>query len=345
LQAGPARAQDEVVLALAGRGGAARAGLLDWAAGQLPEVERLRRWRLALAEPTMDGAQGWLAELLGRSEWQAEQRILRGLEGAGAGQSMRAVARGLTAKDADLHSQAVEALDTIGDRRVARGLIRLLEPGEGSGRPLSRAEALAELAGHPRPWFRALALRLLMQAVRREWSEIARRVTQDDDPIVREAARWDGGPGDGGDMIETSATLGVVDRVLFLREVPLFRLLEPEDLERIAAVAVERIYHEGEFICREGDPGEELFVLVEGSVEVKKNIDGDDRIVRRHSTGEHFGELAILREQPRSASVQAVTGVRTLVLDGRALRGMLIERPQVCLAMLESLAERMSTVG
>ena len=146
-------------------------------------------------------------------------------------------------------------------------------------------------------------------------------------------------------MIETSPTLGVVERVLFLREVPIFRRLEPEDLERIGALAGERIYHQSEFLCREGDPGEELFVLVEGSVEVGKQAEGAARILRTLTTGDHLGELAILRKQPRSASVRASSSVRALVLGSEALRSILTERPEVCLAMLESMAERMSTLG
>jgi CRP-like cAMP-binding protein len=146
-------------------------------------------------------------------------------------------------------------------------------------------------------------------------------------------------------MIETSATLGVVDRVLFLREVPIFRRLEPEDLERISALAGERIYRESEFLCREGEPGEELFVLVEGSVQVGKQAEGATRILRTLTTGDHLGELAILRKQPRSASIWATSSVRALVLGSDALRSILTERPEVCLAMLESMAERMSTLG
>jgi len=376
LGAGTPRAQSEVVSALAGRGSAARAALIDWAAGQIPEAERLRRWRSALSDsPVPHGsppgprglppglpskaagtprglppgfsskAARWLGELLGRYEWMTEQRILGGLASAGSPQAMEAVARGLLSEDADLRSQAVEALDTVGERRVTRGLLRLLEADYSTGRPASVVEVLHEVARHPRPWFRALALRASTDILRDEWFKVAQLAAADDDPIVRQAAQLDGSPGPGGDMIETSPTLGVVERVLFLREVPIFGRLEPEDLERIGALAGERIYHAGEFLCREGDPGEELFVLVEGSVEVEKETEGATRTLRTLATGDHLGELAILRNQPRSASVRALSSVRALVLESESLRSILTERPEVCLAMLESLAERMSTLG
>ena len=359
LRAGTPRAQDEAVLALAGRGGATRAGLVDWAARQIPEAERLRRWRSALAErapsstavstdetrpSSASKALVWLIELLGRDEWRTEQRILQGLASAGSPQAMDAVARGLLSKDADLRSQAVEALDTVGDRRVTRGMLRLLDADETASRPGSAVLALSQVARHPRPWFRSLARRASAEIRRDEWFQVDTSAGADD-PIVRQAAQLDGAPGHGGDMIETSPTLGVVERVLFLREVPIFRRLEPEDLERICALAGERIYHESEFLCREGDPGEELFVLAEGSVEVTKQAEGATRILRTLAAGDHLGELAILRKQPRSASVRATSSVRALVLGSETLRSILAERPEVCLAMLESMAEQMSTLG
>ena len=144
--------------------------------------------------------------------------------------------------------------------------------------------------------------------------------------------------------METGQTLGIVERVLFLREVPIFRLLEPEDLEQIAGLARERLHLVGEFLCREGELGDELFVLVEGEVEVSKQVDGAPHVLRTLRSGEHLGELAILREQPRSANVHALIDTRTLVLGGEALRSILEDRPQVGLAMLASLAERMSSL-
>jgi CRP-like cAMP-binding protein len=145
--------------------------------------------------------------------------------------------------------------------------------------------------------------------------------------------------------METGQTLGIVERVLFLREVSIFRLLEPEDLEQIADLAQERLYPVGEYLCREGELGDELFVLVEGQVEVSKQVDGAPHLLRILRSGEHLGELAILREQPRSASVRALIDARTLVLGGQELRTILEDRPQVGLAMLASLAEQMSSLS
>jgi CRP-like cAMP-binding protein len=146
--------------------------------------------------------------------------------------------------------------------------------------------------------------------------------------------------------METSATLSTMERVLFLRQVPLFVRLEPEDLQSIAEISVERFFEPGDALVREGEIGDELFVIVEGSVRVTKHSNGDERLLRRLSSGDHLGELAILREQPRSATAVAEDKpVRVLALRGDALTAILEERPGVSLAMLSSLAERLGTLA
>ena len=143
-------------------------------------------------------------------------------------------------------------------------------------------------------------------------------------------------------MADTRDTLGEIDRMLFLRRVPLFSELAPEDLQRIGATATERLYPVEEPIVREGELGDELVVIVEGSVRVVRGSGPDERTIRTYEAGDHFGELAVLREQPRAATVIAATAVRGLVIDGEGLRAILRERPEASMAMLATLAERIS---
>jgi CRP-like cAMP-binding protein len=134
--------------------------------------------------------------------------------------------------------------------------------------------------------------------------------------------------------------------MLVLRHVALFGELAPEDLEQIAAVATERAFSPNDYLCREGEIGDELLVIVDGQVRVIKGANGAARTLRTLKAGEHIGELAILREQPRSASVVADgESVRTLVIRGAELKAILRDRPEVAMAMLGSLAQRMSTLA
>lgn len=144
-------------------------------------------------------------------------------------------------------------------------------------------------------------------------------------------------------MAGTDRTLTDLDTMILLRRVPLFEGLDPEDLQRIAATCVERTYADGEAIMREGDLGDELVVIVTGAVRVvRREADGSERPIRDYGAGDHIGELAVLRERPRAASVFATGEVRGLVIAGGALRSILRERPDAAMSMLATLAERIS---
>jgi CRP-like cAMP-binding protein len=145
-------------------------------------------------------------------------------------------------------------------------------------------------------------------------------------------------------MPETTRILGDIETMLFLRRVPLFEGLAPEDLQRIAAATREHLYPPGEQMMREGDVGDEMVVIVDGSVRVVHIApDGSERYLRSYEAGDHIGELAVLREGPRAATVIAGgEGVRGLVIGGEAVKAMLRERPEAAMAMLATLAERIS---
>ena len=110
-------------------------------------------------------------------------------------------------------------------------------------------------------------------------------------------------------------------------------------------VATERAFAADEVLVKQGDLSRELFVILEGRVRIVVTDDaGTAKVVRTYSEGDHIGELAVLRERPRAATVIADgVVVRTLVLDGDGLTAILRERPDAAMAMLATLAERIST--
>ena len=145
-------------------------------------------------------------------------------------------------------------------------------------------------------------------------------------------------------MADTARTMTELEMMLALRRVPLFEDLDPEDLQRIAASAVERSWEPGAVLMTQGEPSDELVVLLAGGVRVERaEPDGTTRFIRDYEAGEHIGELAVLRERPRAATVIArEEGARGLVVPGAGLRGILRERPDAAMAMLATLAERVS---
>jgi hypothetical protein len=335
-------------VALAGVRGASQTRVRDWAIAQAERATALSRHAVNLAPLAAagDGPAAYLADVLGIRRRVIERRLLAAIAAIGFPEADGPIRRGLGSPDPDTRAQAIEAVDSIGDRALGRAVVRLLDA-EAASLAAPRAggtstAALEELAADPDPWIRRLAMRAIGDRLAGEWQALGARVASDPDPIVQAALSGStdhGGP----PMPDTDRTLGELDRMLFLRRVPLFGGLDPEDLQRIAAVAVERLYGPDEALVREGDAGEELVVIVEGDVRVVRGEGDEARLVRTYAAGDHVGELAVLRRQPRSATVLAGgDGVRGLVISGEGLRAILAERPEAAMAMLATLAERIS---
>jgi HEAT repeat protein len=343
LATGSADAQQAVLWALDGHGEEARGEILLWARGQAARATGLRRRLQTLDDGAPpDGAHGFLTFLLARRQSEILGRLLTGLAVLGAPEAGGLLRRCLRSGDPDIRAQAIEAVDSVGDPELRREIVRLLEAP--SGEPGASGDAvLRDLESDPDRWIRALAVRARAERAVADWFTIRVRAHNDPDDVVRTALD---GLGDGGGlpMPDQARTLGDIDRMLFLRRVPLFAELAPEDLQRIAMTAVEWLYGPNEVVFREGELGDELILIVEGTVRVIHLADdGSERLIREYATGEHFGELAVLREGPRAATVIAQPpGVRGLTIGGAGLTAILRERPEAAMAMLATLADRIS---
>ena len=313
LRTGSERAQDAALSAMEGHADEVRAGLVPWALAQVDGAARLRQRTKALANadtnPDRDAAQtiAFLRAVLAGRLAQIEERLVHALAILGAPDDGALIRRSLRSDDAETRAMAIEALDSLGDRRLSRAVVALLE-GEPDERWSDTVTVVQALSDDPDPWVRALAGRVFAQR--------------------------------GGQMPATTETLDEIGRMLALRRVPLFAELAPEDLQRIAGSAVEHLYPAGEALVREGEPGDELVVIVEGTVSVLR---ADGQLIRTYGPGDHIGELAVLRERPRAATVVADEGgVRGLMISGIGLKAVLRERPEAAMSMLATLAERLS---
>ncbi len=196
--------------------------------------------RASTAAPAPRPVGAFLDSVLASRQRALEELALGALAVLGSPEASGVIRRCLRSDDIEIRAQALEALDSLPDRRIASALIPLLEgdagrrtPGDGSADATLRA-----LADDADPWIRALA----------------RRCINDE--------------GGGSDMAGTDRTLTDLDTMLLLRRVPLFEGLDPEDLQRIATTCMERHYADGEVLMREGDLGDELVVIISGSVRV-----------------------------------------------------------------------------
>src|SRR5688500_8418420 len=128
----------------------------------------------------------------------------------------------------------------------------------------------------------------------------------------------------------------------FLATVPLFSGLPPEELQQFAAITREKTYPKSSVILFEDDPGDSLFVVREGRVKVVLVAeDGREVILGILGVGEHFGELSLIDDQPRSAHVVAMEESTLLVLRREDFRKRVEQNPAVAWALLMELSRRL----
>ena len=121
-----------------------------------------------------------------------------------------------------------------------------------------------------------------------------------------------------------------------LKKVPLFSRCSKESLEEISAIADEIDLPDGRQLTREGERGREFFVLVEGEVDVTRKGDHLETL----SAGDFFGEIALISDQPRTATVTAKGPIRVLVITDRAFGALRERAPGIDAEVQEAAAER-----
>ncbi len=127
-------------------------------------------------------------------------------------------------------------------------------------------------------------------------------------------------------------------KVELIKHTPLFANCSKRELEEIAHLADEIDLREGKEMTRQGSPGREFFVLLEGEADVTK----DGRVINQLSGGDFFGEIALVDDSPRTATVTATSPVRALVITDRDFRHLLKEQPEIQSKVLAALAARLA---
>jgi CRP/FNR family transcriptional regulator, cyclic AMP receptor protein len=126
-----------------------------------------------------------------------------------------------------------------------------------------------------------------------------------------------------------------------LSRVPLFAGLSERDLAELAQVAVPRRWLGGEAVFREGDSGDTCYVIRSGAVRVTRRYsDGRQITLAELRPGDIFGELAMFGGETRSATVEAVEETAGLALLAGDLRRTMLAHPDIAVAMLGGLADR-----
>jgi CRP-like cAMP-binding protein len=127
-------------------------------------------------------------------------------------------------------------------------------------------------------------------------------------------------------------------KVELIKRVPLFAHCSKKELGLVAQIADEIDLPEGKTLMREGDRGREFFVLVEGSADVRRR----NRKVNTLGGGDFFGEIALVSQRPRTATVTTSSPVRALVVTEQSFRSLLKDAPDVQRKVLQALADRVA---
>lgn len=128
-----------------------------------------------------------------------------------------------------------------------------------------------------------------------------------------------------------------VQKILFLRNVPLFSGMPARELSYLAGIAEEVVYPAGQQVIRQGEPGDSMFLIVEGEVKIHSG----DRQLAVLKERDHFGEMSLLDGEPRSASASAEVDCLLLRINQSDFFRILSRHIEVALSIIRTLTRRL----
>jgi HEAT repeat protein len=269
--------------------------------------------RLGAAIPdTHDERLGLLRDsLLARSEREARSG-LRAASVLRGGDAISVALENISVTDPARRADALEVIESVGARDIVRPLVSMWD---GPSERADQEAVVDRLREDPDDWIRRCA-------------DLADAQTVDQT--------------EGGSMTQTLPTLSTMERVLFLRKVPLFAELPPPDLEPIALISEEHAFSDGETIAEQGGPGDAMHIIVSGEVAVVVADASGEHVVAMRSAGDAVGEMAVITNRPRVAGLVARGDVRVLSIGRPQFESILRERPETALGVIRVLCERLA---
>jgi HEAT repeat protein len=250
------------------------------------------------------------------------------------------LAESLQKKSNEYGLRGLRAIGLLGDRNSMDLVIEVLEMRSST----QRANVMEALESIHARW------RSLIQPLMPLWEEEAapsspgkvdwQRLIADEDAWIRDCALF--AAHQLGEMkMENIATLSLMERILFFKRVPLFADLSPRDLKQLAAIAQEESFSDGVTIASEGEQGDVMFIIISGEVRVMTTRDQKEVEIARRKAGEYVGEMALISKEPRIATLTSIGHVRALCIDQKSFEALLRDRPDVSLAVIQVLCERL----
>ncbi|MBK9602112.1 MAG: HEAT repeat domain-containing protein [Anaerolineales bacterium] len=246
----------------------------------------------------------------------------------------------LRSRESAQRANALEVLESIGEVEIIRPLLALWESGESSSVSLPD-QWLLELLHDPYSWLRACAVLVAAGSGDEKIISALKSLSKSDpDSIVRDIADK---VFSGDRSMDTLATIPLMERILFLRRVPIFADLSPADLKQVAVITTEAVFADGDVLAHQGEFGDEMFIVVSGEVNVliASEDQKEARQIAKRSMGDYVGEMSIISREPRIATLVASGQVRALCVDRKQFEGILRERPEIGMALMRTLCQRL----
>jgi len=128
----------------------------------------------------------------------------------------------------------------------------------------------------------------------------------------------------------------------FLRRVPLFSSLTEMQLDNVAAGSARRSYPKGRTIVAEGEASQSMYILLAGRAKVQRSdSEGKEVILAVIGSGEFFGEMSLIDDAPRSASVITLEPCEFMAITKDAFKGVLMQSPETSMAVMRGLVRRL----
>ena len=264
--------------------------------------------------------------------------LKRGVGSEGSNEAVKLLSESLQKKSNEHGIRALRAIGLLGDREAMSLAIEILELSNSTHRA-NVIEALESLNTRRRT---------IIQPLMKLWEEESsfdgrvdwKRLIADNDPWIRDCALF-AAHSLGELKMENIATLSLMERILFFKRVPLFADLSPRDIKQVATMAEEVSFSNSDLIVRQGEVGDVMFIIASGEVSITSNKNQKEVELARRKSGEYVGEMALISKEPRSATVTAVGEVRTLAINQKSFESLLRDRPDVSLAVIQVLCERL----
>jgi hypothetical protein len=150
-------------------------------------------------------------------------------------------------------------------------------------------------------------------------------------------AQYSSSLGENGGIMQDSDVYRLMSNISILKQVDIFRDIPADYLMTVAAIAVEHTLYTGEILFSQGDAGDALYVICEGEISIRSGEVEKARL----GPNTHIGEMALLDDQPRSATARALADTRLIRIAGNDFRNLLGSHPRITMTLLSALARRL----